>query len=274
MSDTGLSTQHPEQAIRIRRHLFHSASTSGKLYVSHCFKIVWVRQGEAVWRIGGLAESIHSGDIVLLGNEEKRRFERVSAEQPLELMTMELEPRYLYDTGLLPLFTEAGAGGQKHRIVAAGPALTRLLELVDREERSPDGYSRVMLAACAAQILTGIARRIELPAGRRAVIPPRMAAAIAHIDAHFGRPIRLEELARIAHMSPTAFSKAFTRTNGVGPAQYIKRKRIGQAIRLLEETDRTVLDIALECGFANISNFYKAFHSLTGQAPGDYRGGP
>jgi AraC-like DNA-binding protein len=145
------------------------------------------------------------------------------------------------------------------------------LEQVDREDRERDGYSQVVIAPCVAQLLVGIARIIGFPAEIRPGIHPLMKSVLVHIDEHFARRISLNELAAIAHMSPTAFSKAFTKLNGIGPAQYIKRKRIGQAIRLLEDTDRTVIDIAMDCGFSNISNFYKAFHSLTGHAPGEYR---
>ncbi|MFS0725899.1 helix-turn-helix transcriptional regulator [Paenibacillus sp. 1P07SE] len=257
------------QPVRIYRHSFYPGRIS-KPFVSHRFKVAWIRKGWGDWNMGGQVEAVGPQDIVLLKNGEKRHFARIDDQAGLELLALELEPRFLYDTALLHLFT---GPENTTRVLHADSHLAGLLAQVDREDSDPDGYSRVVVAACAAQILAAIARRLGLPAGPRPVIPPMMTAVLSHIDEHYGRRITLDELAAIAHMSPTAFSKAFTKTNGIGPAQYIKRRRIGQAIRLLEETDRTVIDIALDCGFTNISNFYKAFHSLTGQAPGDYRGG-
>ena len=48
-------------------------------------------------------------------------------------------------------------------------------------------------------------------------------------------------------------------------------RRIDQAIKLLQETDRTVLEIACQCGFNNTANFNRAFKKVTGRVPSGYR---
>lgn len=263
-----------ERAIQIRRQSFNNSNKSNRPHVSHCFKAVWIRQGAAEWRIAGELHNICRNDIVLLNNEEKRQIERIVSRENLAFFTLELEPPFLYDSGLLPLFTGPfKSSGSARRIIRADEHLLRLLERIDHEDRKRDGYSPLIIAACGMQLLAETARAIGLVAEQRPAINPQMKEALAHIDEHFNGRISLNELAAIAYMSPTAFSKAFTKSNGIGPAQYIKRKRIGHAIRLLEETDRTVTDIAMDSGFTNMANFYKAFHSLTRQTPGDYRPG-
>ncbi|MGG1516636.1 AraC family transcriptional regulator [Paenibacillus oryzisoli] len=261
-----------ERAIQIRRQSFHNSNKSNRPYVSHCFKVVWIMQGAAEWRIAEELHTVGPNDIVLLNNEEKRQIERIVSSENLAFFTLELEPPFLYDSGLLPLFTEPfRSSGNARRIIRPDEHLLHLLERVDEEDRKRDGYSPLIIVACGMQLLAEIAREIGLAAEQRPAINPQMKAVLSHIDDNFTRRISLNELAAIAHMSATAFSKAFTKSNGIGPAQYIKRKRIGYAIRLLEETDRTVTDIAMDSGFTNMANFYKAFHSLTRQAPGDYR---
>lgn len=148
--------------------------------------------------------------------------------------------------------------------------LLSLKSIMD-ESRNKDCFTNLILVSCVMQLLALSARRAGFTPGGGPRVYPLMKQVLAYIDEHYTRRIMLEELAGIAHMSSTAFSRSFTKYNGIGPAQYIKRKRIAQAIRLLEETDRTILDIAMDCGFQNISNFYKAFHSLTRRVPGDYR---
>lgn len=223
-----------------------------------------------MWNINGDRRQVQTHDIVLLNNEERRRLEWIEPPDDLLFLVLEIEPELLYNSPLLPLFTVPTAG-YCHRVMTADQTCLRLLQQIEEEERQSDGYHGLAIAACTLQLLTAIARRLGLSVRSQPVIPQQMRQVIAHIDQHYRRKLPLDELAAIAHMSPTAFSKAFTRCNHIGPAQYIKRKRIALAIRLLEETERTVTDIALECGFSNISNFYKAFHSLTGKAPRDYR---
>lgn len=259
-----------EQTIWIQHRFFNNSTTSRKPHVSHRFKITWVRDGSALWNIAGDICAIKKNDIVLLNNEEKRIIEQITSPEDLEFFIVEFEPRLLFDSGLLPLFTKP-VNGYAHRIVPADGQLMAILEFILTESTDRDGYSQIIMVSGIMQLLALVARGTGLPPGGGSRVNPLMKQVLAYIDQHYTRRISLEELAGIAHMSSTGFSRYFTKYNGIGPSQYIKRKRIAQAIRLLEETDRTILDIAMDCGFQNISNFYKSFHSLTRQVPGDYR---
>ncbi|RAU95712.1 helix-turn-helix domain-containing protein [Paenibacillus sp. YN15] len=259
-----------EESIKIYTKSFSNQTISSKPHVSHRFKAVWIRKGRGFWNIAGDVCAVKPDDLVLLNNEEERIIEQITSAESLEFFIMEFEPRLLFDSGLLPLFTEP-VNGYAHRIIPADSTMLHILGRIREEHHNPDGFSQLILVSCVMQLLAWSARRTSLVPGGGPRVNPLMKQVLAYIDRHYTRRITLEELAGIAHMSSTAFSRYFTRYNGIGPAQYIKRKRIAQAIRLLEETDRTILDIAMDCGFQNISNFYKAFHSLTRQAPGDYR---
>ena len=72
-------------------------------------------------------------------------------------------------------------------------------------------------------------------------------------------------------MSSAYFSTKFKEYNGISLSQYIAKKRVQKAVRKLENSDKTVLSIAQNCGFFSSSNFYKAFKKYTGKVPTDYR---
>lgn len=256
--------------IRIASRSFSNRTISAKPHISHRFKAVWVRSGSGFWNIAGDVCAVKQNDFVLLNNEEQRVIEQITSPENLDFFIVEFEPRLLFDSELLPLFTEP-VNGYTHRIIPADSAMLDILGFTQREHASQDGFSHIILVSCIMQLLALSARRTGLSPGGSPRVNPLMKQVIAYIDQHYTRRISLEELAGIAHMSSTAFSRYFTRYNGIGPSQYLKRKRIALAIRLLEETDRTILDIAMDCGFQNVSNFYKAFHSLTHQVPGNYR---
>ncbi|MBN4069941.1 helix-turn-helix transcriptional regulator [bacterium AH-315-G05] len=94
---------------------------------------------------------------------------------------------------------------------------------------------------------------------------------IDYIDQNYTQGIRLEELANLVFMNPSYFSTFFKKYNGISPTEYIARKRVYRAIEYLKSTNKTVLDIAITCGFNNTSSFNKVFKKITGKTPSDYR---
>lgn len=259
-----------KQSIWLSSRMLNDRTKNDKLYVSHRFKIVWIRAGSGLWNIAGDPCRVNRNDVLLLNNKEKRVIEQVRSPEDLEFFIMEFEPQFLFDSGLLPLFTKP-VNGYAHRHLAADRQMLSIMEQILGERERPDRYSQVIIASSVLQLLAMTARRIGLIPEDTPRVNTVMKTVLTYIDQHYTERISLQELADIAHMSSTAFSRTFTKYNGIGPAQYIKRKRILLATRLLEETDRTIVDIAMECGYPNMSNFYKAFYSLTRRVPGSYR---
>lgn len=79
------------------------------------------------------------------------------------------------------------------------------------------------------------------------------------------------EVARKVGLSPSAFSRLFRRTTGMTFTQFLNRVRLGQAARLLQETDMIISEIALNSGFENLSNFNRRFRERYGRSPREYR---
>jgi len=99
----------------------------------------------------------------------------------------------------------------------------------------------------------------------------KMTDVYNYIRENYFKPISLEKISRIAKMSPFTFSRFFKKNCGAGFVEYLNRVRTNKACYLLRETDYQVHDIAIECGFASISNFNKQFRKTEGISPRDYR---
>ena len=99
----------------------------------------------------------------------------------------------------------------------------------------------------------------------------RMTIVYNYVRENYFKPISLEKIAKIAKMSPFAFSRYFKKNSGAGFVEYLNRVRTNKACYLLRETEYQVHDIATECGFASISNFNKQFRKTEGFSPRDYR---
>jgi len=99
----------------------------------------------------------------------------------------------------------------------------------------------------------------------------KMTDVYTFIRENFDKPISLDRIAKIAKMSPFAFSRFFKKNCGAGFVEYLNRVRTNKACYLLRETEYQIQDIAIECGFASISNFNKQFRKTEGISPRDFR---
>ncbi len=100
----------------------------------------------------------------------------------------------------------------------------------------------------------------------------RAVEAAAWIDAHAHRDIGLDDAAAEAGLSAFHFLRLFSRVLGVTPHQYLVRSRLRHAARLLaQDEDRPVTAVALDVGFADLSNFVRSFRRAAGVSPGGFR---
>jgi AraC-like DNA-binding protein len=99
----------------------------------------------------------------------------------------------------------------------------------------------------------------------------RMASSIKTLNHDFYRQQSLKEAARTTGLSERRFSQLFRDATGTSWLNYLLTLRITHARYLLEHTDRSVTSIAFECGFSDLSNFYKAFKKQQGGRPLEFR---
>ncbi len=86
-----------------------------------------------------------------------------------------------------------------------------------------------------------------------------------------GGGIPLDRAARLVHMSVPTFTRFFRRMTGSSFVDYCNAWRIRRARVLLTETDQRVVDVAIDCGFANLSHFNRQFKRRVGCTPTRYR---
>jgi AraC family transcriptional regulator len=124
------------------------------------------------------------------------------------------------------------------------------------------------LAALALGANAGSSRdELTLPLNAAA----RVTRTVRLIERHPDARLTLSRLSQDAGLSPYHFLRTFERLTGVTPHQFIMRARLREAaMRLASERD-SVLEIALDCGFGDVSNFNRAFRTEFGVSPSTYR---
>ena len=155
------------------------------------------------------------------------------------------------------------------------PPLRALAPLVARACAALGGPVRlsweemgVRLASHAVQLSRGLAPGAPAaPAGAVA----RVTQAVRRIEQDPDDELSLGALARTARLSPYHFLRTFERITGVTPHQYVLRARLRRAATRLVTGPGKILDLALESGFGDLSNFNRAFRAEFGMSPRAYR---
>ena len=91
-----------------------------------------------------------------------------------------------------------------------------------------------------------------------------------YIIKNFKENISLTDVAKVANMNPSAFSRFFKRVNRKTYSEYLNEVRVGYACKLLMEEKYNISEICFDSGFNNISNFNRQFKKTTSYSPSDY----
>lgn len=118
--------------------------------------------------------------------------------------------------------------------------------------------------------LIGISRDVRAPINAKD-IPDGLVKVLERFDRHINEPVSPSSLARSAGMSPIRFARLMKRLFGLTPSQYIAKHRVSTASDMLRDTNESIADIALACGYYDHSAFSRAFHKLTGVSPTAFR---
>ncbi|WP_246777114.1 helix-turn-helix transcriptional regulator [Microvirga sp. VF16] len=105
--------------------------------------------------------------------------------------------------------------------------------------------------------------------GKLASWQERRAKEIMH--SRLAARVTIADVARECRLTPSYFAKAFRRTTGMSPHQYLTHIRVQEAKSLLSSSTLSLADIALICGFGDQSYFTRVFTRCVGSSPGVWR---
>ena len=92
-----------------------------------------------------------------------------------------------------------------------------------------------------------------------------------YISQHYTENLSITHLAKMAHLSKSYFMYRFKKIVGISAMEYIIQLRIKLACEMLRNSAAPSLEVALACGFQNLSNFNRQFKKYVGDTPKHYR---
>lgn len=251
---------------------------------SHNFdELVIILKGTAMHVINEQNFPVKAGDVFVISQNHEHQYTEMHG---LALANILFDPESLkmeeWDIRALPgfhaLFSLEPAFRAQHnfqsRLQLSDPQLNGINEIVhdltmETEHRNP-GY-RVMAKGLFMQLAISLSRSYSSTPTDESIDLLRIGDAIAHIETHYTEKITLDELARKSYLSQRHFSRVFQECIGRSPIDHLMHVRCQKAADLLKGTDRTITDIAFECGFSDSNYFTRCFRKTMKQTPKQYR---
>lgn len=152
---------------------------------------------------------------------------------------------------------------------ASALASLRNIEALYREK--PDGYAYEIVSQVFHAWACLHPRLLRLCGASADASDERLRIMLTYLQENYTSPVTLDGLAARAGISRGECCRYFRRMTGQTPFQYLTQYRVRRSLRLLEETDRSIADIAQDCGFSAQSYYTYCFRNLLDTTPGRYR---
>ena len=143
----------------------------------------------------------------------------------------------------------------------------------ERRYTSEDLYYHLTKTLLESQkgIFQKINKLSSVKSSTRKELYKRVSVAKEYIDENLHKNIDIQDISRVATISPFHFHRTFKTVYGISPHQYRIQKRLGKAAELLMDIDHSITEIAFLTGFADIHSFSRSFKKEYGIPPSKYR---
>src|SRR5580693_2585575 len=201
----------------------------------------------------------------------------VSASEPdLQPIAPEVADRMSLHTAAMKIHLDTPRGASRidakrsrellHRVVG-------LLDLAARQLQHLQPVAKDTLLEAASLLRTQISARSghEVGDGRGRLLAWQARKVRQYIDEHITGRMLVADLCLLIQRSEAHFSRAFKLTFGEPPHAFVIRRRVELAAQYMLESDRSLSDIAIRCGFTDQSHLSKHFHQTMGHTPAAWR---
>lgn len=279
-----------KQAFHAR--LYYNQAAPGKRpYIAHshpAIEIGYFNNCRGTFTVKDVEYSIEPGDVFIFRSNEQHHVTEILGDKDIVSMGFHFFPDLFwshsnnnFDAKYAKVFSMKNKNfiNRLPRGSQATMQIRQLLDLIGAEfDAQSEDYGLIIKSYLIA-ILVLLIRQYDLqetetPDSNINVTSEnvrRIQTAMDYIDQHITDDLTLRELSAVANMSTSYFSQLFKELNGFSAWDYIISKRVDQAQKLLISSNESIYNIALQSGFNNTTNFYKAFKKITGVSPSTYR---
>lgn len=229
------------------------------MHIHPTVELLVVTRGEITLRIAGKEEEkITDGEAGLIFPFQPHEYSRTEGTEYF---------RFSFSTFLAKSFFKSVENKVGERSVfTPDPDYTLpFLEKLRKKEKPHVYKTKCFIYSMIADFLT------EIPLLQRNEDDKIISRAISYMDENKREKLSLGDVASAIGYSEKYLSRCINRISGLSFTSLLYTLRLDEARTMLLETDKTMLEIAIECGFGSERTFYRQFKELTGASPNDYR---
>lgn len=154
-------------------------------------------------------------------------------------------------------------------LILGGESSLRLATRMYKEFMERDRFSALALECITTELLIATSRQSSKTTENKA--PKWLTRVTDYLRANFSEAVGLNELAKIADVHPTHLARVFRQFEGCTAGNYVRKIRIESARRQMIGSDVSLVEIALDAGFADQAHFTRSFKRTAGVTPTEYR---
>ncbi|MFV0465239.1 MAG: AraC family transcriptional regulator [Lachnospiraceae bacterium] len=274
---------NPVFPFRMDRFLLKKENNTEESFHYHDYcEITYVEHGSGQYFVNGVKYEMNPGDLIIFNQVEPHGW-IVTGDEMQVLVVMFapeliLDPTDILNADYLKPFAERGSNFH-NKVDATDQNTARIYQMMMEAFEEYTGEElgfRYVIKADTLRMLTyliryyqntkdSLSQRESLTDKKKAM--KRLEEAFHYINAHFSEKITLEEVANLVYMSPNYFSGYFRKVTNKTFSEYVTKLRLKKASDLAQATDMSMSAIAMECGFRNMSNFYRLYKKHIGELP-------
>ena len=264
---------NPEFPFLIMEQVLYEKDNQEDFFHWHSYcEITYIKKGHGYYYVNGRRYEVHEKDLIIFNNVELHGWQIEDDQMEVVVMIFPAEfvsmPLTMFDNDYLRPFMSRGSNF-RNKIGADEENADQIVDIIQdisREWKCAGVGYRLMIKSQILRILTLLIRHYQkcgtgkeesmlLSDKNRSM--KRIETALYYINSHYTEKLSLEKAAAVACMSPAYFSTYFKSVTHYGFSEYVTKLRLKKVKELEKTTDLNMFQIAMDCGFSNMSNFYR-----------------
>lgn len=246
-------------------------------------ELIYVCEGSITVGINSESRVLHQGDIAICSSGDIHYYDSKNSTSTILLIIF--HPSIIGCTGgwptdirfLSPFVNECNPSNQHGILPEVRQEITNLVHKIGQEADTNLPYSENIITGMLYELCGLLLRHVpsqwaDMNRDKRRMMNMKiMQEVLDYLEANYMNGVTLEETAQHAKMSLFHFSRFFKNISGMNYIAYLNNLRVEKAEEMIMSTNKTMLEIALECGFTNVRTFNRVFRQIKNCRPTDCR---
>lgn len=250
--------------------------SSFKLHWHNQIEILYVVKGSINVTVNAKTFTLYKDDMIFINQAEVHSTNHTEDDNIIiAIQIMDSEQGYFYNLKKLSFDSEAFFRDNLKNKLPKKELHSYIVQIIWEYTKKAPGFENVIISLVNSIIACLVRNYYLTSQTEKSMIAEsdlkRLTNILNYLKNHYSEKISLQEIAEIEHINYYYLSHFFKSTAGISFQEYLKNYRLDKSLKQLTDSDKSVTDIAAECGFPNIKAYSNAFKEKFDMLPSEYR---